>query len=491
MRKLALVCVVLLLCFSAAADVQVRASRIDGALPAGVWGDFNGDGLDDVLRHNKLQWNVGGRFAAPITLPEFDERTYFLTDAIDLNSDGYADLVSPGERNPDRLFLGDGFGGFTEHPFTGEYGITVKVADFTSDGRPDVLTFRPGKLSILSNDGSANFTLHQDLPWPENHLFPAVGLGDLNGDGTTDFVIAAETNLYIFYANAEGVFGAPRVRFTRRRLGEVAIADVTGDGRKDLAGLHVFEGKETPVVLNGDGAGRFPGAMRLRVDNKFNNDSVVVGDFVPGGAKEIAYAEPNGTVHIVSAINGQMRDLGSVTIDAEVRPWVDNIGPTLSVRRFRSADRDDLIIQAYSMDVHANPPRRVWLIDAQGSIPATAASNVRSRTRAVGGFADRVTGDYRVDILESSCPLSLPDLTFQHEGMFVDVGLDERIRGAEAVFIDGTIWIRMTVLNEGVTRELNGTLRPAPTGGFAGTLYEDGTTPCGNWQWHKLTLTTQ
>ena len=490
MRKLALLSV-LLLCFTAAADVQVRASRIDGALVWGVWGDFNGDGLDDLLRNNQLQWNVGGRLTTPFTVAEFDERASFVMDAIDLNSDGYADVFNhTGEHSPDRLFLSDGFGGFNEYAFPAQWGSIAKVADFTSDGQPDILTFRPGKLTILRNDGAANFTLHQELPWTENNVYPDLGIGDLNGDGTLDFTVTSENRLYVYYANPGGVFGEPRVRFTRRPLGAIAIADVTGDARADLAGLHTFEGKESPVVLTGDGAGRFPGAMRLKVNNDFVNDSVVVGDFIAGGAKEIAYAEPNGTVHILTATGGQIRDLGSVTIDAAVKPWVDNLGPRLSVRHFRSADRDDLIIEAFSMDVFANPPRRMWLVDVQGSINAAANSRTRSRTRAVAGFADRITGEYRVDILESSCPLSLPELKFEQEGMFVDVGLDERIRGAEAIFIDGAIWIRLTVLNNGVARELNGTLRPATNGsGFAGTLYEDGTTPCGSWQWHKLALT--
>lgn len=488
MRNVALLCV-LLLCFSASAQIELRSSRVDGALVTGVWGDFDGDGLDDVLRHNQLQWNIGGRLTAPFVVTDLDAQDSFLLDAVDLNSDGYADLIQRiGDSTADRVLLGDGQGGFTEQAWPAQYGSVVKAADFTSDGIPDLLTVRPGKLTILSNDGAAGFTMAQELTWTDRNLYPSIGIGDLNGDGLIDFAIASETRVYLYYSDSRGVFGEPRVRFTRRPFGELAIADITGDARADLAGLHTFEGNVSPLVLTGDGAGRLPGALRLRVDSDFMNESFVVGDFVPGGAKEIAYAEPNGTVHLLEATNGQIRELGKVTIDAAVKPWVDNIGPKLSVRRFRSADRDDLIVQAYSMDVYANPPARVWLIDAQGSVAPVARAAVRGRTRAVAGHASRIGGEYNIRMLSSSCPIPLSSVRLEQEGMFLDVGLSDRIRGAEAIYAHDKIWMRLSVLDEGgVSRVVSGYLRPSSTG-FEGTLFEDEKSPCGVWAAHRVVL---
>jgi hypothetical protein len=108
----------------------------------------------------------------------------------------------------------------------------------------------------------------------------------------------------------------------------------------------------------------------------------------------------------------------------------------------------------------------------------------------VAGFADRIDGEYRVDIVQTNCPIALPRITIDAEGMFVDVALDERIRAAEAVFVDGALWIKMTIVHEGVARELSGTLRTSPEGGFAGTLYEDTQSVCGNWPAHKVVLTS-
>lgn len=484
------------LCATAAvADVQVRSTRVDEAMAWAVWGDFNGDGLDDLLRHNQLQWNVGGRFSAPVTVGAFGELAYSLTDPVDLNGDSYADLViREGDGRADRLFLGDGQGEFTERPFVTQYGRTIKAADLTNDGRPDLVKFRLGTLTILRNNGDATFALQQEIPWPDNNIAMRIAVGDLNGDGFIDLATNTETKLYLFYGSANGTFSQPRVRFTRKPYGSLEIGDVNGDGRADLTGLHTFEGRLSPLLLTGDGAGRFPGAVRYRIaegawePSEYLSD-LVMGDFVPGGSNELAFADADGTIFLLASQNGVLREVGRVRVDAVRGNWGadDIVSPRLLRVRFETPNQYDLIAEGTSLDVRANPPRRVWHIEATGSLSAVGQSSVRSRVRAVAGHGDRITGEYRVNQLESSCPITLSNLRLEQEGMFVDVGLNEVVRGAEAVFIDGTIWIRLTVMNNGVSRELNGILRPG-LNGFYGTLFEDGATPCGGWQWHKVTL---
>lgn len=489
-----LLLVVLCAASAAASDVQVRSMRIDEAMPWAMWGDFNGDGLDDLLRHNKLQWNVGGRLAEPMTVALLEADIGALPEPADLNGDTYADLIiRVGEDRVDRLFLGDGRGAFTEHPLPTEFGRVFQIADVTNDGVADLLTFRVGKLTVLRNNGDATFTLQQELAWPDRNSALRLAIGDLNADGFVDLAGTAENHLYLFYGSANGTFSQPRVRFTRRRFSSLQIADVNGDSRADLAGLHMVETRVSPLLLIGDGAGRFPIAARARIEGAYDPleyvSNVVVGDFVPGGANELAVADGDGTVFLFGASNGQLREVGRTRLDADRGKFGrdDVVSPRLLRARFRTPGQYDLIAEGTSLDVRKNPPRRVWLVEASGSVSAVAQSTTRSRMRAVGGHADRITGGYDVDVLESSCPINLSALTFEQEGMFVDVGLNEIIRGAEAIYVEGSIWMRLTVVNQGVARELNGILRPAANG-FAGTLFEDGATPCGSWQWHKLQL---
>lgn len=494
MRNMGVLCLVVLCATAAAADLQVRSTRINEAMAWALWGDFNGDGLDDLLRHNQLQWNVGGRLTAPVTVAAFQEESYF-ADPADLNGDSYADVImTGGDGKLDRLFLGDGNGGFTERPFLTDYGRTIKVADVTNDGRPDVVKFRLGTLTILRNNGDATFTLQQELAWPHNNIAQRIAIGDLNADGFVDLALGAETQLYLFYGSAGGTFSQPRVRFTRRPFGSVQIGDINGDGRADLSGLHTSEGRLYPLVLTGDGAGRFPGVVRFRIPDgvwepyEYLSD-VVMGDFIAGGSNELAFADADGTIFLLASQNGVLREVGRVRLDADRGIWGDDdlVSPRLLRVRFDTPNQYDLIAEGTSLDVRANPPRRVWHIEATGSLSAVGQSSARSRVRAVAGHADRISGEYRVDQLESSCPITLSAIRFEQEGMFVDVGLNEVIRGAEAVFMEGSVWIRLIVVNHGVTRELNGVLRPGPNG-FTGTLFEDGATPCGGWQWHKVRL---
>jgi len=362
----------------------------------------------------------------------------------------------------------------------------------TNDGHADLLTFRVGTLTVLRNNGDATFTLHQELPWADNNAALQLAVGDLNNDGFVDLAGSAERHLYLFYGSENGIFSQPRVRFTRRPFQSLEIGDVSGDGRADLTGLHTFETRLSPVTLIGDGAGRFPAAVRTRIDAAEPSgyvSNLVMGDFVPGGTRELAVADADGTIFLYGVVNGQLREVGRTSVDADRGKFgmKDIVSPRLLSARFRTPGRYDLIADGTSLDVRKNPPRRVWLVEATGSMPVVAQSTSRSRVRAVGGHADRITGGYDVDVVASSCPINLPEISFEQEGMFVDVGLDERVRGAEAILIEGAVWLRLTVVDQGTGRELNGILRPSANG-FTGTLYEDGATPCGSWQWHKLQL---
>src|SRR5262249_36614586 len=66
-----------------------------------------------------------------------------------------------------------------------------------------------------------------------------IAIGDLNGDGLPDIAIAANArNLKILFqdsSSAPGTFLAPVDIALNGEAGSVAIADVDGDGRNDLA----------------------------------------------------------------------------------------------------------------------------------------------------------------------------------------------------------------------------------------------------------------
>jgi hypothetical protein len=109
-------------------DIAFSGSRGTNFGVDGVW----------VLR------NVGGMFTAPVHYP----RPWRLEDVGDLDVDGDVDLVGP-TLGALMIRLNDGSGSF---PTTAELispDGTVRVRDFTGDGRPDILALKQTTKSLF------------------------------------------------------------------------------------------------------------------------------------------------------------------------------------------------------------------------------------------------------------------------------------------------------------------------------------------------------
>ncbi len=207
-----------------------------------VTADFNGDGVDDVITATGP--------GAPATVRVFDGSTG-------------AELV-PG-----------GIGVF-ERTFTG--GLNLSAGDFNGDGKADIVvsadTGGGPRVQILD---AAQFLPGADptkglvladflgIDDPDFRGGARTAVGDVNGDGTPDLVVAA------------GVGGGPRVAifdgksigpaFTPTRLvadffvfeaalrngATVAVGDVDGDGRADLVAGAGNGGAPRVAVFSGTG----------------------------------------------------------------------------------------------------------------------------------------------------------------------------------------------------------------------------------------------
>ena len=109
----------------------------------------------------------------------------------------------------------------------------------------------------------------------------SVELADLNGDGKRDIVVAnsASNNLTILLGDGRGGFTpAPGSPLAAGELpNDIAIADLNGDGKLDLA-LANHEQKQVTIFL-GDGRSRFTPATPVNVESKPHIHGVAVGDF--------------------------------------------------------------------------------------------------------------------------------------------------------------------------------------------------------------------
>ena len=130
----------------------------------------------------------------------------------------------------------------------------------------------------------------------------ALALSDLNGDGALDLVIGYYANqtisghivgaMDVRLNNGAGTFGAPTVyTFPNSPVADVAVADLNGDGKKDIALATIY--RTNVPIFYGRGNGTFNSYVATPgVGVKSNN--VTVGDWFGEGRQDLLVAGNTG-----------------------------------------------------------------------------------------------------------------------------------------------------------------------------------------------------
>lgn len=211
----------------------------------------------------------------------------------DVDSDGFAEIVVANENSGNEVFVW----GWSELSSSLRvvstlgaihgYVVSISVGDVTGDGRNDVVLYgtqmfvlcqssrkklsppvdhgRTGGESCDIGDvnqdglndvvGATAFSGEIEF-WHQTPVHTLarrekrscgtytedVAVADLNHDGRADVAVASrdDSSLLVFYQQPMGGFGEPRVLATRSAswLNELAVGDLDGDGRPDLAASH-------------------------------------------------------------------------------------------------------------------------------------------------------------------------------------------------------------------------------------------------------------
>ena len=192
----------------------------------------------------------------------------------DFNGDTHPDVITASESNTPvhsislRLLTNDGTGTLTLVPgFSLPFEGTFTAVDIDRDGDQDLAIIIGDDLILRRNDGQANFGAAETIiagmaGWP--------AFGDFNGDNRTDVAVGLGTpGVAVALANASGGFVAPVVHAVPGGAHGLADpADLNGDGRLDLFSIAGDENGPAPggSVLLGDGAGGFGGALQATSD---------------------------------------------------------------------------------------------------------------------------------------------------------------------------------------------------------------------------------
>ncbi len=243
--------------------------------PCLIWGDVNGDGLDDFYfggskgELGQLRINNGqGKYVAK-WVEDFrkdkdceDQGAVFF----DANGDGSLDLLVAGGSNEfepgakemrTRLYLNDGKGNFASAPAGAlpegyEFASAVSAVDYDRDGRIDVFVGartipgdwpHAGKCRLFRNEtanGKVKFTDVTDsvAGLSKAGLVTAAVWSDVDGDGWQDLLVATEYGPLKYFHNTQGKLKDESVSAglaeSKGWWNSITTADVNHDGQMDI-----------------------------------------------------------------------------------------------------------------------------------------------------------------------------------------------------------------------------------------------------------------
>lgn len=261
------------------------ASKLE---PAVLSQDYFGTWVIDIEMDGDLDIVVAPRNGSPSVLRNNNDGSFSVAEPFDkaanvrdfvwadLDQDGDQDVAFLDDQHQLQFYTNERAGRFL--PQTPPEGLgkllALSVADINSDGSLELLALRSdgGISRLLRNEGNPPWTVSEVV----KHAPPAEGTaqlfaGDLDNNGSVDLVASTASGSWIALGDGKE---APRIKDALSDLRVSVVADLTNDGRLDLAGI-VAGGKPARGIGSGSKAYHWqvvrPRAAKVFGDGRINS----------------------------------------------------------------------------------------------------------------------------------------------------------------------------------------------------------------------------
>ncbi|MGD1045927.1 MAG: FG-GAP-like repeat-containing protein, partial [Bacteroidota bacterium] len=236
---------------------------------------------------------------------------------------------------------------------TGSSPYSLAIGDVDGDGRPDIVVTNSysNTISIFQNTStSGNISFLAKVDYTTGSSPFGVTIGDLDGDGKPDLAVAnySSSTVSVFrnMSTSGNISFATKVDYTTGSYPRgVAIGDFDGDGKPDLAVANYYS-STVSVFRNQSTSGSISFAAKVDYTTGSYPYSVAIGDVDGDGKPDLAVANSNSSDNTVSILQNKSTS-GNISFAAKVDYKTGNYPYSVAIGDLDGDGKPDLAVANY------------------------------------------------------------------------------------------------------------------------------------------------